>query len=219
MKGLITLLRISKDPEVRKNEIIDAAESLFMEDGFDDTTVSDIVNEVGIAKGTFYYYFATKESIIVAIVERRLNKGKKRAETVLNDRGLDAVEKMAKIMKILFLKAPEDKRIFHYFDWDNNAKIHQKRDELFHKIFKGIILQIVEEGVQDGFFKCEYYQEITEIIFIGIDRFMHINLKNFQKKGVFNEKVKAIEELLERVLGLKKRSLKIIDTGTVHLSH
>ncbi|AZO93441.1 TetR/AcrR family transcriptional regulator [Halocella sp. SP3-1] len=209
---MVTLLRISKDPAERKNEIIDAAERLFMEDGFDNTTVGDIVNEVGIAKGTFYYHFATKESIIVAIVERRLNKGKKKAETVLNDKELNAVEKMERVMKILFLKAPEDKKIFHYFDLDSNAKIHQKRDELFHKIFKDIILQIVEEGVQDELFKCEYYQEITEIIFIGIDRFMHINLKNFRNKGVFNEKVKAIEELLERVLGLEKGVLKILES-------
>lgn len=208
---MITLVRISKEPEERKNEILDAAEGLFMEYGFDNTTVGAIVNKVGIAKGTFYYYFATKESIIVSIVERKLNEGKKRAEAVLNDRGLDAVEKMEKIMKILFLKAPGDKKIFHCFDLDSNAKIHQKRNELFHRIFKGIIVQVVEEGVQNGLFKCEHYQEITEIIFIGIDRFMYINLKNFQNKVVFNEKVKAIEELLERVLGLRKGSLGIID--------
>ncbi len=48
-------MRTIKAPEARKNEILDAANALFSRKGFDDTSVNDILGEIGIAKGTFYY--------------------------------------------------------------------------------------------------------------------------------------------------------------------
>ncbi|MFP4016782.1 MAG: TetR/AcrR family transcriptional regulator [Halanaerobiales bacterium] len=206
------MVRISKDPDVRMNEILDAAEKLFAEKGYDNTTVGSIVEEVGVAKGTFYYYFDTKESIITALVERQLLEGKKQADQIVESSQLNAVEKMAKIMNMLLVPPTEEQGVFHCMDSDSNAKIHQKRDELFHKLFKGIILRVVGEGVQKGYFQCEYYQDITEIIFIGIDKFMHINMKNFKDKDqeFFHSKIMAIQELLERVLGIEKGKLDIL---------
>lgn len=57
-------MRFSKKPDERKNEILDAAEMLFGTKGYSKTTNNDILNEVGIAKGTFYYYFQSKEEVM-----------------------------------------------------------------------------------------------------------------------------------------------------------
>lgn len=208
---MIYMVRISKDPDVRINEILDAAEKLFIKQGYDNTTVSAIVDEVGVAKGTFYYYFNTKESIIQAIVERKLNKGKRKANEILENRELNALKKLAKIMNLLLVPATKEKGVFHSIDSESNAKIHQKRDALFHKIFKGIILQVVKEGIEEGQFQCEYYQDITEIIFIGIDRFMHIHLNKFRDINQFHYKIMAIQELLERSLGIETGKLNILN--------
>ena len=45
------MARITKDPVVRRNEIIDAAEELFYSVGYDETSVSDIVKSIGVAQG------------------------------------------------------------------------------------------------------------------------------------------------------------------------
>ena len=55
------MARIVKEADERRNEILDAAETLFTEKGYSKTTIIDILNQVGIAKGTFYYYFKSKE--------------------------------------------------------------------------------------------------------------------------------------------------------------
>ena len=47
-------MRIIKEADIRKNEILDAAGILFTEKGYDNTSVTDIMNAVGIAKGTLY---------------------------------------------------------------------------------------------------------------------------------------------------------------------
>ena len=56
-------MRISKSPEERKKEILDVAEELFTTKGYAETTINDILRKIGIAKGTFYYYFKSKEDL------------------------------------------------------------------------------------------------------------------------------------------------------------
>ncbi|GIO30333.1 MULTISPECIES: TetR/AcrR family transcriptional regulator [Paenibacillus] len=53
--------RITKNPKERRNEILNAAMELFNTKGFEQTSVSDIVKKIGVAQGTFYYYFQSKE--------------------------------------------------------------------------------------------------------------------------------------------------------------
>ena len=64
-------MRIVKEADVRKNEILDAAGILFSEKGYDNTSVTDIMNAVGIAKGTLYHHFKSKEDIMDALIKRQ----------------------------------------------------------------------------------------------------------------------------------------------------
>ena len=61
------MTRIIKEADERRNEILDAAETLITEKGYSKTTIIDILNQVGIAKGTFYYYFKSKYSAVMFI--------------------------------------------------------------------------------------------------------------------------------------------------------
>ncbi len=56
--------------EVRTDHLISAAADLFIAQGLEATTVDDIVARAGVAKGTFYHYFATKADVLVALRER-----------------------------------------------------------------------------------------------------------------------------------------------------
>jgi len=64
---VLPISRISKDPLVRQAELIDAAEELFLAAGYQNTMIQDIVKKVGVAQGTFYYYFASKDAVLEAI--------------------------------------------------------------------------------------------------------------------------------------------------------
>ncbi|MFD1849881.1 TetR/AcrR family transcriptional regulator [Oceanobacillus bengalensis] len=63
----------------KKKQIIDAAQKLFIKNGFNTTSIQDILNEAQIAKGTFYNYFSTKNECLMAIIERI-------TEEITNDR-------------------------------------------------------------------------------------------------------------------------------------
>src|SRR5690625_6774109 len=93
------IMRISKTPEERKTEILDAAEHLFTTKGYSETTVNDILKIVGVAKGTFYYYFPSKEEVMHAIVERFIDVEVQRAEAIASNTSLKAPDKIFQIMR------------------------------------------------------------------------------------------------------------------------
>jgi AcrR family transcriptional regulator len=71
-------MRVIKEPEERRNEILDTAETLFFTKGYGKTTVNDILQAIGIAKGTFYYYFKSKEEVMDAVLSCGLLKPESR---------------------------------------------------------------------------------------------------------------------------------------------
>jgi AcrR family transcriptional regulator len=67
-----TLSREVKEYEVRKKEILDTAQCLFLQKGYNRISIQDIIDTVGIAKGTFYHYFDSKEQLMEEMVGRIL---------------------------------------------------------------------------------------------------------------------------------------------------
>jgi AcrR family transcriptional regulator len=64
-----TRRRVVKAPEERRREILDAALELFSGQGFDETTVQDIASAAGVAIGTVYVYFASKEHVLLGLYD------------------------------------------------------------------------------------------------------------------------------------------------------
>lgn len=69
---MVAAVRVRKKPQVRRNEILDTAQALFIEKGFMNVTIGDIAQRVGIARPTLYEYFTDKTQIIVGIVDRAI---------------------------------------------------------------------------------------------------------------------------------------------------
>lgn len=65
-----TKVRVTKDPAVRREELLDTALTLCGEHGFDGLRVEQVVQAAGIAKGTFYHYFGSKDDLLEALIER-----------------------------------------------------------------------------------------------------------------------------------------------------
>ena len=83
--------RIKKSPDVRTNEIIGCAERLFFEQGYENTTVNDVIREANVSKGAFYHYFVSKEALLEAVAARMARQSLKELQTVFEDPSLDAV--------------------------------------------------------------------------------------------------------------------------------
>ena len=101
-------MRIVKNAEERKMEILDTAEHLFETQGFDNTSTNDILNEIGIARGTLYYHFKSKEEILDAIISRLTRQLLEKAKKLIEKKNVPLSQQLTLIMlaaAILIIKS------------------------------------------------------------------------------------------------------------------
>ncbi len=84
----------------RKSQIINAAEDVFTKKGFDEARMDDIAEETGLSKGTLYLYFKSKDDLIIAILDRMLQREFKQLES-FNQDGINASEAIWQITDLL----------------------------------------------------------------------------------------------------------------------
>ena len=202
-------MRVSKQPEERKNEILDAAEMLFTSKGYSKTTVNDILQIVGIAKGTFYYYFKSKEEVMDAIVMRFINSGVEAARVIALDPNLKAPEKIFLIFMAPKPDAERKEQMVEQFHQVNNAEMHQK--SLVETILRltPILTDIVEQGIEEGSFHTPYPKETVEFLLVSSQFLFDEGIFEW-KPDELMKKATAFSYLLEHTLGAEKGSFDYI---------
>ena len=138
------MARITKDPVVRSNEIIDAAEHLFYSVGYDETSVSDIVKAVGVAQGTFYNYFASKEAVLEALVQRHVSKIYAKLAGIENAE-MTAIQKYEKMFYTIFENLRNgDGWVFDFIYYNKHLQITEKIIRQGGNMFSPFTKKIIE---------------------------------------------------------------------------
>jgi TetR/AcrR family transcriptional regulator len=113
---MVTARRKEKEKELRRNEIIDAAEKLFFKKGYEGVSMDDVAKETQLAKGTLYLYFKNKESLFFAVVLRAtrimnamFKEGVEKAET-----GADKLRSTGVSYYEFYKQYPDYFRLFTY---------------------------------------------------------------------------------------------------------
>lgn len=200
---------VSKKPEERKNEILDNAETLFITKGYSKATINDILTAVGIAKGTFYYYFKSKEEVMDAIVSRFIDIEMNAIKLVTSDQSLNASEK---IFKMIIRQNPEAKKkekMIEQFHQINNAEMHQK--SLVQTILQltPVLTDIIEQGIKEGVFKTNYPKEVVEFLLVSSQFLFDEGIFQWEAAEIA-KKSKALAHIMEITLGAKSGSFDYI---------
>jgi AcrR family transcriptional regulator len=197
------MVRVLKDPAERKAEIMDAAWELFNKKGYDQTSVNEILLKAGIAKGTFYYYFKSKEEILNSVLERWLNEQIEALQHVVVDQNINAVEKIKRILITDKKMHMENGEVLYYLHKSENIIMHQKSLVLTIKKVSPIFSGIIQEGIQEKLFRTNYPLEVMEIILTGISFLMDQSIFSWNEKEYIG-RIRAIEDLIEATLRAEK---------------
>lgn len=164
-------MRIVKNADVRKNEIMDAAANLFVQKGYDDTSTNDILDAVGIARGTLYHHFKSKEDIMDGLIARKGEELIAAAQKAAGDKSLSIPERLTRTILSLNVGGQEDgsKAMVEHLHKPQNALMHQKTNQIIMQQIPPILASIVEDGVTEGIFKTSYPLECMELAFIYIE--------------------------------------------------
>ncbi len=198
-------MRISKEYEERRNEILDVAETLFVMKGYLKTTVNDILQEVGIAKGTFYYYFKSKEEVMDAIVMRFVSVGVTAAKAIVDNTNLTVHEKFFRIIMEQKPTTNVKEEMINQLHQINNAEMHQKSLVETIKQLSPVLVEVIEQGIDEGLFHTLYPKEVIEFLLVSSTFLFDDGLFNWQPNEII-QKVQAFIYTMEVTLGAEKGS-------------
>ena len=198
-------MRIIKDADVRKNEILDAAADLFNSDGFDGTTISAIIEKAGIARGTIYYHFKSKEDILDALIDRRNTEFLTAARQIASDKSIPVFERL--IRTFIAMNGDKDGKseLTRQMHKPQNALMHQKTHQAMMEGIPPILMEIIEDGINEGLFNTPYPYESLEMVVAHINAVFDDYAEKLTGEELLG-RVKAFIFNLERLFGAERGS-------------
>jgi AcrR family transcriptional regulator len=161
-------VRISKDPTVRRNEILAAAADLFRSQGYKHTAVETIIRKAGIAKGTFYYYFQSKDDVLAAIVQDLVRHLAEHARSIAADPSLGALEKTRLLLRGTTQSIQADNRaVLDSLRLPENRELHERSNVEMILAFGPIMAGVIEQGNREGVFHVERPLETAQFLLAG----------------------------------------------------
>ena len=156
----------SKAARKRRNEILDVAETLFNEQGYDGTSTNDILQKVGIARGTLYYHFDSKEAIMDGIIDRYSNKVIEEAQAVAGQKEVPVIERLLLAITSLNVSGAVSEELMTHIHQPQNALMHQKVQKVLFKEITPIFTIIIQDGIAEKIFHTDYPFETVEMLLV-----------------------------------------------------
>ena len=207
-------MRIVKDAVMRKNEILDVAEKLFCADGYDNTSTNDILAEVGIARGTLYYHFKSKEDILDAMIDRILEETITKARNIALNDSIPVLERLTKTVMAANVDSKTGRMILEQVHKPQNALMHSKMQEKMLSNLVPLFVKIIEDGISEGLMNTDYPEETIQMLLLYANTFFDDSM-DFS----IDEKKRMVEGFIcnaETLLHMKKGSMMDVMFPLIH---
>lgn len=191
-------MRVVKEAEERKQEILDAAERLFITKGYDHTCTNDILNEVGIARGTLYHHFKSKEEILNAVIARLVKTQAAKSRVIAENKEIPALQRIVLSIMALNMETELGRAIAEQMHKPQNALMHQKSQAVLLAEINPIISGILKEAIREGICATDYPDEMIEMTMVYSNQVFDdlAELSNEERIKKVNGFIYNIERLL-----------------------
>ncbi len=154
----------NKYPEMTVEKILDVAQRLFLEKGYDHTTIQDIVDHLdGLSKGAVYHHFKSKEEIMDAVGDRMFSENNP-FEKVRGRTDLNGLEKLREAIRVNQSDEERTNMTLQSIPLTRNPKLLVEMVESNRRVLTPYYLELLEEGNKDGSLHTEYAREISELL-------------------------------------------------------
>lgn len=208
----------NKYPEETVSLILDTAKRLFIEKGYERTSVQDIINNLGgLSKGAVYYHFKSKEDILIAVTNQMAEESNKILFEIRNRTDMTGKEKLKKLLADSVNRPVHD-------DIFAAAPNIGSSPALVSSILMGsveytayeYVLPIIKQGIEDGSVETEYPEELAELIMLVGNVWLNSMIfgdtpeKVYRKCVMYDKMLKGLgldildESVFERLLSLTR---------------
>jgi len=195
-----------KKAEERRNEILDAADELFGQKGFDGTSTNDILERVGIARGTLYHHFKSKEDIMDALIERYSIRLLETAQEIAVDKRIPVIDRIIRVVMSLNISGGSSQEIMEHIHRPQNALMHQKIQKVIINGVTPILTEIIREGIEQGLFSTPFPYECMEMVVTYANTIFDDDMVQMTNEERAT-RIQAFVFNTERLLGVENGSL------------
>jgi AcrR family transcriptional regulator len=213
---------VVKDHDERKTEFLDTAMQLFMQHGYEETSVSAIIDAVGVSKGAFYHYFKTKEDLLDEIAERASRQALELVEPILDDESLGAVEKLNEMFRRTNSFKAQNRELMvaiaKVFYSPSNILLRNRLATRSTDAVAPLLARIIEMGNAEGSMSVRYPEETARFVLqIGADvvsefaKYLPDIEEHPEAVDAILRKMDVYNESVERILGMEPGRLVLVD--------
>lgn len=165
----------NKYPEETVNLIIGVSLKLFMEKGYENTSIQDIIDHLGgLSKGAIYHHFKSKEDILNAVGEQVGSENARMLSLIRDDSSLNGYQKLRKIFQTAVTNTNQEKIFAAAPNLMKNSRfLVMQIEEIFKIVVPDYVQPILEEGRADGSIKTDYPKELGEVILLLMNIWMN----------------------------------------------
>lgn len=202
------MTRPVQDPQIRINEILNAADQLFFSKGYQATTINDIAKKVGVAQGMLYYYFKSKEEVLEMLLNRHVASLVAEIQSIQHLASTPPEKIALTVSAILDRAAYKDGQLLNLLYDIQNLYL---KDALFRQLesaFSPWLLQTIDEGVATGDFSLPHPPTAADYILVIVD-FLSQALYQKTSVDILSYRLQTAEAMIEKALGAKEHTIHI----------
>ena len=187
--------------ERRKQELLKIAYQMFIQKGYEETSVDEIIAEAHIAKGTYYYYFPSKEAMLEEVINMMIVDEVKRAREILSS----SIPVPQKLVGVITSLRPEqdESNIADTLNQKENIIMHEKISRRIVDEAVPLLAEVVSEGISQGMFTCDHIEERVRMILVMSQHLFD--------NGNFGEgDIEVFIDMVEKTLGAQLGTLGFI---------
>lgn len=190
-----------KKGEKRKKELLKIAYDMFLTQGYENTSVDEIIEKAQIAKGTYYYYFKSKEQMLEEVIDMMIDSESEMARQII---GMDISSPQKIVGIIASIKPTEaEQPIKDTLFQPENVLMHHKVRQKLINVLTPLLSEVIKEGVEEGIFECDNISERVKMLLIISDSTFN--------EGTFSEQdISVFIDVSEKLLGAEKGTMGFI---------
>ena len=212
------MARVTKEADVRRDDLLDVALGLCVEVGFESMSVEQVTTKAGVAKGTFYHYFTSKQDLLAQLVARFGDELFEHLEREMTDASGDALERLLKLLRLSTTWKLErlDATLTYlpFLFTDENYTLRYRLYTVWFERLRPLVLSIVEQGVREGTLSVDDPAATTTVLLTlwvdGGNRLWESAIGTADFAGSMLAGAKAISVAQERILGVQEGSLDLM---------
>ena len=158
----------AREHAAKRNQILDAAQTLVVTRGYGKIAVRDITTAIGISSGAFHHYFASREALLDALIQRMQEQAESPLQSILRDKELLAPEKLRRLFAALERQRTEQKTFLSGLApvWyaDDNAVVRRKVENAMGDRRAPLLAGIVRQGIRERSFATGYPEQMGRVI-------------------------------------------------------